>query len=80
MSQSTNKKYDTIIGLRFLWVTYQKIMCIDYFVRSGGNVTDEVISEYIRNHNVEYPKIGDFTLKNFKRLKQHTNSPTFNSW
>ena len=36
---------------------------VGYFVRTTGNVTDEIIKEYIDNHNQD-DKYGDFQVEN----------------
>lgn len=41
---------------RHLWA-------IGYFVRTSGNVTDEIIKQYVENHGKEDDKFGDFKVE-----------------
>jgi putative transposase len=44
----------------------QHLWARGYYGASGGNVTDEVILEYIRNQDVEeHQKMDNFTLGEF---------------
>ncbi|BET37033.1 hypothetical protein wNi1_09900 [Wolbachia pipientis] len=36
---------------------------VGYFVRTSGNVTDEMIKNYIENHSKKEDKFGDFQVE-----------------
>ena len=39
------------------------LWAIGYFVRTSGNVTDEVIKQYVERHGKEDDKFGDFEVE-----------------
>jgi len=50
-----NKQLSRMFWGRHLWAR-------GYFVASSGNVTDEIILEYIKNQDDDDPKDEDFTI------------------
>ena len=39
------------------------LWAVGYFVRTSGNVTDEMIKNYIENHSKKEDKFGDFQVE-----------------
>ncbi|WGJ61792.1 IS200/IS605 family transposase [Wolbachia endosymbiont of Frankliniella intonsa] len=40
------------------------LWAVGYFVRTTGNVTDQMIKDYIENHSKREDKFGDFQVEN----------------